>query len=88
MSTHPTHAATVAKLRRAGLVVVSQGNDLFAAQCQGNGQVNVIEWYRQGDSAVSLCVRRENDHDDPVSDYSAGSFTRSIAQALAWAQRL
>lgn len=67
----------VKKLNKAGFEVVQSGNRYNATL---NGQV--IRFIEQSDRIICINVRSANDHDDAMSDYSAGVFCDNITQAI------
>lgn len=70
-------ANAIKKLNRAGFEVVQNGNRYNA---KANGQV--IRFIDQSDRVICINVRSENDHDDVMTDYSAGVYCDNIAQAI------
>ena len=70
-------ANAIKKLNKAGFEVVQNGNRYNA---KANGQV--IRFIDQSDRVICINVRSENDHDDVMTDYSAGVYCDNIAQAI------
>jgi hypothetical protein len=71
----------IKKLTKAGFVVAQIGNR-YSAQ---SGR-NIISFYEQGGRTICINMRTENDHDDVMSDYSAGVFCDNLSQAIRIAQ--
>ena len=67
----------IKKLNKAGFEVVQNGNRYNA---KANGQV--IRFINQSDRVICINVRSENDHDDVMTDYSAGVYCDNISQAI------
>ena len=70
-----TTAFLKSKLAKHGIKAEQNGNRVSA---RVNG--HIIGGYDQGGLLVCLRVRRENDHDDSQSDYSAGCFCDTFKQ--------
>lgn len=85
MSAHVKCSSVVGKLRKAGFDVNEWRPGSFLATRPDSPYR--ITWFRngEGDSACCLNVAHKNDHDDMQSDYSAGSWCDSIAQAIRFA---
>ena len=68
------------------LITETQPGRLFARR---PGSRQVVEIIRNGhaDSVATIRVRTDNDHDDMQSDYHAGSFYPTLAQAIARVSR-
>jgi hypothetical protein len=69
------------KLTKAGFKVESTG---YRFQASNPSFARVIEFHRNGDSEEITCikVRHANDHNDVMTDYSAGSYADNITQAI------
>ena len=67
----------IKKLTKAGFQVSQNGNRYNAT---ANGQV--IRFIGQLDRIICINVRSENDHDDAMTDYSAGVYCDNITQAI------
>lgn len=65
------------KLTKAGFVVTQSGN-CYSAQAGRN----IISFYEQGGRTICINLRTEDDHDDVMSDYSAGVFCDNLSQAI------
>jgi hypothetical protein len=70
-------ANAIKKLNKAGFEVSQSGNRYNA---KANGQV--IRFIEQSDRIICINVRSENDHDDAMTDYSAGVYCDNITQAI------
>ncbi len=79
----PLSKSVIRKLTAQGWVFCHENNRYWARK---PGNPSVISFIDQGGDAICLRVRREDDQDDPQSDYSAGSYARSIKQALKFAE--
>lgn len=67
----------IKKLSKAGFSVAQSGNRYSAKiGC------NVIEFHQQDGEIICIRVRSANDHDDVMSDYSAGVFCDNLSQAI------
>ena len=83
----PLSKSVVRKLTAQGWVFCHErvmGSVRYWARKPGN--LHLISFIDQGGNAICLRVRREDDQDDPQSDYSAGSYAHSIKQALRLAE--
>jgi hypothetical protein len=80
-------ANAIRKLQRAGFIVC-EGERGVAAKRPGARRI--VEMSRNGgdsrDRVATIKVRGVNDHDDVLTDYFAGSYVNSVAQAIRWAQ--
>jgi hypothetical protein len=76
-----TIANATKKLEKAGFTVEKLEYGFHASN---KSFPRVIEFHRNGRSDEVICikVRRPNDNDDSMRDYSAGSFADSITQAI------
>ncbi len=79
----PLSKSVVRKLTAQGWVFCHENNRYWARK---PGNCHLISFIDQGGDAICLRVRREDDHDDPQSDYSAGSYAHSIKDALRLAE--
>jgi hypothetical protein len=70
-------ANAIKKLNKAGFEVSQNGNRYNA---KANGQV--IRFIEQSERIICINVRSENDHDDAMTDYSAGVYCDNITQAI------
>jgi hypothetical protein len=70
-------ANAIKKLNKAGFEVSQNGNRYNA---KANGQV--IRFIEQSERIICINVRNENDHDDAMTDYSAGVYCDNITQAI------
>jgi hypothetical protein len=70
-------ANAVKKLTKAGFTIAKNGNRYNAT---ANGQV--IRFIEQSDRIICINVRSANDHDDAMTDYSAGVYCDNITQAI------
>lgn len=70
----------ITKLTKAGFQVTNSGNRYHAT---ANNQV--ISFFDQQGSVICINVRSQNDHDDAMSDYSAGVFCDNLKQAITLA---
>jgi ribosomal protein L37AE/L43A len=68
----------IKRLSKYAEVEVAEGSGLHT--CVFNEVV--IQFYDQGGRAICIRVRRVDDHDDPYTDYCAGSFYDNISQAI------
>ena len=77
----------VRKLERAGWDWTVKGVCITFAKA---GAAKVIQLYRNGgeyaDTIACIRVRRMGDLDNPIQDYSAGAFVKTIKAALALAE--
>jgi hypothetical protein len=93
-----TFTNAIARLERAGFSVKLSDSvrstfepygvlPPFAIYARKNGRV--ITCYRNGerDLVATINARSESDHDEPQSDYFAGSYYRNLAQAMRSAER-
>jgi len=83
----------IAKLEKAGFTVRCT-HDVTGEFARGRrfmatmpGPYRVEFSGRDEDIQCGFRVIRVNDHDDPQSDYSAGSGFKTLAKALAWCVR-
>jgi hypothetical protein len=88
-ATQMTIANGIKKLERAGWTVVKRERLYVASKA---GCSHVIDFHPNGEdkpenSLTCLRVRRLTDLDDMQSDYCAGAFVDSMAQALRLAVR-
>lgn len=67
----------VKKLNKSGFTVTQSGNR-YSAQAGRN----VIEFHQQDGEIICIRVRSANDHDDVMSDYSAGTWCDNLSQAI------
>ena len=67
----------IKKLNNAGFSVTQSGNRYSAKAGR-----NVIEFHQQDGEIICIRVRSANDHDDVMSDYSAGVFCDNLSQAI------
>ena len=70
----------ITKLTKAGFQVTNSGN-----RYQATANRQVISFFDQSGSIICINVRSKNDHDDFVSDYSAGVFCDNLKQAITLA---
>jgi hypothetical protein len=70
----------ITKLTKAGFQVTNTGNRY---QAKANRQV--ISFVDQQGSIICINVRGQDDHDDAMSDYSAGVFCDNLKQAITLA---
>lgn len=78
-------SSAVAKLTKSGFTVTQDGSRFWAKHPNSN---KLISFYKNGgdsDSITCLKARREDDHDDGMTDYYAGQFYDSMAQAIRYA---
>ena len=69
----------IKKLNKLGFKVINIGNRYKAKK---TGLKYVIEFNTQDELIMCIRARRENDHDDSQSDYSAGMWCNNLAQAI------
>lgn len=85
------HTSVIRAVERAGGTVYAGSRGQahgFAAYLMPRETAGaVIEWWRSGDSAECLRVRPVHDHDDSMSDYSAGAFCHTIKSAIHWCRQ-
>lgn len=67
----------IKKLAKAGFEITNTGNRFFATKAS-----DVISFVNQADYIVCIKVRSGNDHDDVMSDYSAGVFCNNLTEAI------
>ena len=75
----------IAKLQKTFGTVNVDNNGQYSVSNRGW----VLSFYNNGrlEEGSEICcinVRRESDHDDICSDYSAGSFANSLTMAIRW----
>jgi hypothetical protein len=70
----------IKKLTKAGFQVTQTGNR-YAAKANSN----IVSFVDQQGSVICINVRGQNDHDDSMSDYSAGVWCDNITQAITLA---
>ncbi len=68
----------IKRLSKYAEVEVAEGSGLHT--CVFNEVV--IQFHDQGGRAICIRARRENEHDDPYTDYFAGSYYDNISQAI------
>ena len=84
----------IKKLKKAaGSIIIHERTDGTPWMASAKFGRWVVEFNSNGrwhDDADIVCikVRKDNDHDDSMSDYSAGSFRDNLKQAIESAQRL
>jgi hypothetical protein len=71
-----TTKAAISKLSKLG-EVQRNGRNYWV---EYNG--HIISGWEQDGRSTHLTVRSKNDHDDPQTDYYAGSYCRNIAMAI------
>ena len=66
--------------RRLGKTPIKNKYNEYAVNVNGR----VLSFYKNGGGNDIVCinVRRENDHSDSMTDYSAGSFYDNLSQAI------
>lgn len=68
------HERLIKEIEKLGLEVKQpkycNGNPSFYAE----GEEYICSWYKQDDNAICVNLRRDNDHHDYQSDYTAGFF--------------
>jgi len=70
----------IKKLEKAGFEVINYGKKFSARRSN-----DIIEFHQNGggsDQVICIRVRSANDHDDSMTDYSAGVFCDNISQAI------
>ena len=67
----------IKKLSNVGFSVTQSGNCYRA-----NTGSKVIEFHQQNGEIICIRVRSANDHDDVMSDYSAGTWCDNLSQAI------
>lgn len=77
-----TTAHAIKALTKAGALITVDGN-----RVRGLISNHAVEFYDQEGRVICLRTRRITDHDDSLSDYSAGSWMRNITHAIATAQK-
>jgi hypothetical protein len=70
----------ITKLTKAGFQVTNTGN-----RYQAKANHHIIRFFDQQGSIICINVRGQNDHDDAMSDYSAGVFCDNLKQAITLA---
>ena len=70
----------ITKLTKAGFQVTNTGN-----RYQAKANRHIIRFFDQQGSIICINVRGQDDHDDAMSDYSAGVFCDNLKQAIALA---
>ena len=70
----------IKKLEKAGFNVTKDGTR-FSAQ-KNNDFVEFIQNGGGSETVICIRVRHVNDHDDSMSDYTAGVFCDNISQAI------
>ena len=77
-----TLVKTIKKLKKLGYAVNDNGRQFWI---ESNGRVMsfIVNGRREDDAEVHcINVRRENDHSDSMTDYSAGAFYPNLTQGL------
>jgi hypothetical protein len=75
----------IAKLHRAGFQITLEP-DSASRFVATNASPHLIEFLSQGNEVTLIRVRRKNDRDDSMTDYSAGVFVPNITRAIAIAR--
>jgi hypothetical protein len=70
----------IKKLNKAGFQITQTGKRYSA-----KANSHVIDFIEQNDSIICIKVRSMNDHDDAVTDYSAGVWCNNLTQAISLA---
>lgn len=81
------HISLKNKLEKAGHKVL-QGKNGRTNFFYCNGSEYVVSWYKYTDIASCVQVRRHNDHNDSMSDYSAGFFPTTIKLVLKYISKI
>ena len=68
----------IKKLNKAGFQITQNGRRYSA-----KANRYVIDFIEQDESIMCIKVRTENDHDDAMSDYSAGVWCNNLTQAIS-----
>lgn len=71
----------IKKLEKAGAEIKVRDNKFYTAFI-GNDAIDFID---QDGSAICIRIRSKNDHDDSMTDYSAGVYCDNLTQALRMA---
>ena len=72
----------IKKLNKSGFVVSNAGNRYSAKKV---GLKYVVEFINQETSVLCIRVRQENDNDNSMVDYSAGTWCDNLTQAISLA---
>lgn len=67
----------IKKLTKSGFEVIQNGNRYIA-----KANRHIVSFADQGGDIICINVRSQNDHDDVLSDYSAGVFCDNLTQAI------
>lgn len=79
----------ISQMEKAGFNVIVPSNDQTR-----NREYSVstpkyyISWYNQNENVICLHVSRHNDISDPMTDYHAGFFVRTIKSAIKYAKEI
>ena len=72
----------IKKLNKSGFEVINNGNRYQAKKV---GLKYVVEFINQETSVLCIRVRQENDNDNSMVDYSAGTWCDNLTQAISLA---
>ncbi len=78
------HTSVLRALQKHG-VAIQQGQGLHDNQFWVRAKDHIISWIKQGEKALCLHVRHEDDRPERQSDYVGGSYVRTLRHALALA---
>ncbi len=71
--------SAIKKLNKSGFEVFNNGNRYKAKK---DGLKYVVEFISQETSVLCIRVRQENDYDNGMADYSAGTWCDNLTQAI------